>query len=55
MLKEYTENLFSYKNFGEYIEITGSNEKAAEVEIPAEIENLPVTVIGEGHLMLVRI
>lgn len=35
----------TYKNNGYYIEITGCNKSATSVDIPAEIEGLPVTSI----------
>ena len=36
----------TYKNNGYYIEITGCNKTATSVDIPAEIDGLPVTYIG---------
>jgi len=47
---EYTEGTYeqlTYKNYGDYIEISGCDESATEVVIPAEIDGLPVTSIGE--------
>lgn len=43
---EYTEGtygLLTYKNYGDHIEISGCDESAAEVVIPAEIDGVPVT------------
>lgn len=48
---EYTEGtyeLLTYKNYGNYIEISGCDIATTEIEIPAEIEGIPVTVIGEA-------
>ncbi len=48
---DYTEGtyeLLTYENYGDYIEISGCDETATEVEIPAEIEGLPVTSIGDS-------
>lgn len=44
---EGTYELLTYKNYGDYIKITGCDESATEVVIPSEIEGLPVTSIGE--------
>lgn len=47
---EYTEGTYgvlTYKNYGDHIEISGCNESATSVEIPSEIDGLPVTSIGE--------
>ena len=44
---EGSENL-TYSNCGDYIEITDCKDTATTVIIPAEIEGLPVTSIGEG-------
>lgn len=43
---EYTEGtyeLLTYKNYGDYIEISGCDESAVSVVIPAEIDGVPVT------------
>ena len=37
-----------YTNYGDHIEITDCNQEAISVNIPAEIDGLPVTSIGEG-------
>lgn len=37
----------SYENCGDHIEITDCSESAVSVDIPAKIDNLPVTVIGD--------
>lgn len=47
---DYTEGTYEqlkYKNHGGHIEISACDKYATEVEIPAEIEGLPVTSIGE--------
>lgn len=54
-LEEYTEGTYgvlTYKNYGDHIEISDCDESAAEVEIPAEIDGLPVTVIGDEAFYL---
>ncbi|MDE6781926.1 MAG: leucine-rich repeat protein [Ruminococcus sp.] len=46
---EYTEGTYeqlTYKNYGDYIEISGCDKSATEVVIPPEIEGVPVTSIG---------
>jgi len=48
---EYTEGtyeLLTYRNYGDYIEITGCDESAMEVVIPAEIDGVAVTSIGNS-------
>ena len=47
--EDYTEGTYgvlTYRNYGAYIEITDCNDYAKTVEIPAEIDGLPVTTIG---------
>ena len=47
---DYTEGTYeqlTYKDYGFYIEISGCDESAESVEIPAEIDGVPVTSIGE--------
>ena len=47
---DYTEGTYgqlTYKNYEDYIEISGCDETATDVVIPAEIEGVPVTVIGK--------
>ncbi|MBE6862359.1 MAG: hypothetical protein E7497_05620 [Ruminococcus sp.] len=47
--EEYTKGSYDsmwYKNYGDYIEISDCNESATEVEIPSEIDGVPVTSIG---------
>lgn len=44
---EGTYEQLEYKNYGDHIEISACDNSATEVEIPAEIEGLPVTSIGE--------
>lgn len=39
---------FSYELYDDHAEITGCNDKAETVFIPAEIDGLPVTVIGSN-------
>ena len=41
------DNGLVYEIYGDHVEITGYTGNATEVVIPAEIEGLPVTVIGE--------
>lgn len=43
------ENL-TYRKFKDHIEITDINESAEEIEIPAEIDGLPVTDIGRNNV-----
>lgn len=46
---EYTEGTYenlTYKNYGDYIEISDCDFFATEVVIPSEIESVPVTSIG---------
>lgn len=46
---EYTEGTYgvlTYRNYGDYIEISDCDDSAVEVEIPAEINGVPVTSIG---------
>lgn len=46
---EYTEGTYgdlTYRNYGDYIEISGCDESAKSVEIPAEIDGVSVTSIG---------
>ncbi len=38
----------TYRNYGGYIEISGYDNSVSEVVIPAEIDGLPVTSIGES-------
>lgn len=48
---EYTEGTYgalTYKNFGDHIEISDCDISATEVEIPSEIDGIPVTVIGKA-------
>ena len=48
---EYTEGTYgvlTYKNYGDYIEITDCDTSAAEVEIPSEIDGVAVTKIGDS-------
>ena len=40
-----------YEKYYDYIEITGCEENATSVDIPAEIDGLPVTEIGDGAFM----
>ncbi|MCM1314700.1 MAG: leucine-rich repeat protein [Prevotella sp.] len=42
-----TYGLLTYKNYGDYIEIFGCDKSATEVVIPAEIDGVPVTSIGD--------
>ncbi len=45
----YTEGTYDvliYQNYGEYIVITGCDSSAVDVEIPGEIDGVPVTSIG---------
>lgn len=47
----YTEGTYEqlkYKNYSEYIEITDCDESATSVVIPAEIDGVPVTIIGDS-------
>ncbi len=47
--EEYTEGTYgvlTYKNYGDYIEISDCDESATKVEIPSEIDGVPVTSIG---------
>ena len=47
---EYTEGTYgylTYKNYGDYIEITDCDVSATSVEIPSEIDGVPVTSIGD--------
>ncbi|MCM1132365.1 MAG: leucine-rich repeat protein [Ruminococcus flavefaciens] len=43
-----TYDLLSYKGDGDYIYITGCDESATEIEIPAEIDGFPVKHIGDN-------
>ena len=46
--EDYTEGTYgdlTYKNYGTYVEISECDENAETVEIPAEIDGLPVTTI----------
>ena len=46
---DYTEGTYeklTYKNYGDYIEISGCDEYATDIVIPAEIDGVPVTSIG---------
>lgn len=48
---EYTEGTYgvlTYRNYGEYIIIFGCDMSATEVEIPSEIEGVPVTGISSA-------
>lgn len=48
---DYTEGTYdnlAYKNYGNYIEISGCDVSATDVVIPPEIEGLPVTSIGDS-------
>ncbi|MDE6102503.1 MAG: leucine-rich repeat domain-containing protein, partial [Ruminococcus sp.] len=48
---DYTEGtyeLLTYKNYGDYIEISKCDTSATEVIIPSEIEGVPVTSIGKS-------
>ncbi|MDE6538560.1 MAG: leucine-rich repeat protein [Ruminococcus sp.] len=48
---EYTEDTYeqlTYRNYGDYIEISACYKSATEVVIPSEIEGIPVTSIGES-------
>ena len=38
----------TYENWGDHIEITGCEKTAVSVDIPAEIDGLPVTSIGDN-------
>lgn len=56
---EYTEGTYdvlTYRNFGNYIEISDCDEAAGKVVIPSEIDGLPVTSIDydafNDHLVL---
>lgn len=41
-------DIYMYKNYGEYVEITATSTKAEnEIVVPDEIEGVPVKVIGE--------
>ncbi|MBR6616750.1 MAG: leucine-rich repeat protein [Oscillospiraceae bacterium] len=44
---ESTYELLTYRNYGDHIMITDCDDFATKVEIPAEIDGLPVTEIGE--------
>ena len=47
---EYTEGTYdvlTYKNYGDYIEISDCDSSATSVEIPSVIDGVPVTSIGE--------
>ena len=53
--EEYTKGTYeslTYKNYGDYIEISGCNASATSVEIPSEIDGVPVTSIGYGAFHL---
>lgn len=46
---EYTEGTYeslTYRNYGDYIEISGCDDSATEVIVPSEIDGVPVTIIG---------
>lgn len=46
---DYTEGTYkelTYRNYGDHIKITGCDNSATEVVIPAEIDGLPVKIIG---------
>ncbi len=45
---EGTYGVLTYRNYGGYIEISDCDPDAVEVEIPSEIDGLPVMIIGEG-------
>lgn len=47
---EYTDGTYGdliYRNYGDHIEILGCDYSAVNVDIPAKINGIPVTVIGE--------
>lgn len=47
----YTEGTYeqlNYKKYGDYIEISDCDESATSVVIPAEIDGVPVTIIGDS-------
>ena len=47
---DYTEGTYenlAYKNYSDYIEISGCDVSATDVVIPPEIDGVPVTSIGE--------
>lgn len=43
-----TSGLLGYKNYGDHIEIANCDVSATDIEIPVEIDGVPVTVIGEN-------
>ena len=48
--EEYTKGTYgvlTYRNYGDYVEITDCDTSATEVEIPSEIDGVPVTIIGD--------
>ena len=48
---EYTEGTYdvlTYRNYGDYIEISDCDQSAVEVEIPSEIDGVTVTSIDTG-------
>ena len=45
--KEGTYGYLTYVNYGDYIEISDCNVSATSVEIPSEIDGVPVTSIGD--------
>jgi len=54
---EYTEGTYenlNYKKYADHIEISGVKEAVTEANIPAEIDGLPVTTIGEWAFQLCR-
>lgn len=47
--EDYTEGtygLMTYRKYNSYVEITDCDESVTEIEIPAEIDGLPITKIG---------
>ena len=52
---DYTKGTYgqlTYKNYGDYIEISGCDESATDVIIPAEIDGVPVTSIGKNAFFI---
>ncbi|MDE5946154.1 MAG: leucine-rich repeat protein [Oscillospiraceae bacterium] len=47
-IESYMSGLLSYEKYSDYVEITGCDESVEKIEIPSEIEGLPVKSIGEN-------
>lgn len=50
-IESHMSGLLSYKKYSDYVEITGCDKSVDKIEIPSEIEGLPVTSIGESAFM----